>query len=181
MGYSPTFEIKYEGSLAAVTQSVRDAVLRTERGLSLFRVTTLEDQTRDSLSRERLLAILASYIGGFAVLLACIGLYGLLSYGVSLRTAEMGLRLALGAQPGSVRWLIVREATAMVAAGAVAGLLATYAAVKVVRSQLFGVEPGDPLALTGAIAVLLTLAFAAAYIPARRASRVDPLTALRHE
>jgi predicted permease len=179
--YSPTFEIRYSGSVATLTQAVRETVARIEPSLSLFRVTTLEEMTRDSLSRERLLAMLASYVGGFAVLLACIGLYGLLSYGVSLRTAEMGLRIALGAQPRSVRWLIVREATAMVASGAVLGLIAMYPVVQLVRSQLFGIEPSDPIALAGAIAVLLTLAFAAAYLPATRASRVDPLTALRHE
>ena len=179
--YSPTFEIRYSGSAATLTQAVRETVARIEPSLSLFRVTTLEEMTRDSLSRERLLAMLASYVGGFAVLLACIGLYGLLSYGVSLRTAEMGLRIALGAQPRSVRWLIVREATVMVAPGAVLGLIAMYPVVQLVRSQLFGIEPSDPMALAGAIAVLLTLAFAAAYLPATRASRVDPLTALRHE
>ena len=147
----------------------------------MFQARTLEEQTEDSFSRERLLAMLAGYFGGFAVLLACIGLYGLLSYGVTQRTAEMGLRMALGAQPSSVRWLVVRESTWTVLSGAILGLCGTFAAVRLVHTQLFGIELHDPTALAGATALLLALALAAAYLPARRASRIDPLTALRHE
>jgi ABC-type antimicrobial peptide transport system permease subunit len=144
-------------------------------------VKTLEQQTEDSFARERLLALLTSYFGGFAVLLACIGLYGLMSYGVTQRTAEMGLRMALGAPPSAVRWLVVRESAWTVIAGAAAGLAATFGVVRLVQSQLFGVQPHDPAALAGATALLLSMAFAAAYLPARRASRIDPLTALRHD
>jgi ABC-type antimicrobial peptide transport system permease subunit len=147
----------------------------------MFRVKTLEAQTHDSLSRERLLAMLTTYIGGFAALLACIGLYGLMSYGVTQRTAELGLRMALGARPRAVRWLVVREAAATVAFGAAAGLTAAFFAVRLIQTQLFGVQPHDLAALTAATMVLLTMACAAAYLPARRASRIDPLTALRHE
>jgi ABC-type antimicrobial peptide transport system permease subunit len=181
MWYSPTFEMRYAGRPAEILQSIRVAVARTDPGLTIFRIRTLEDQTQDSLARERLLALLTSYFGGFAVLLACIGLYGLLSYGVTQRTAEMGLRMALGAAPGAVRWLVVRDATVTVIAGAIAGLLGAFAVVRLVESQLFGVQPNDPVALAGATVLLLAMALAAAYIPARRASRIDPLTALRHE
>jgi predicted permease len=179
--YSPTFEIRYAGRPSEVLQSVRDVVGRVDSGLTVFRARTLEEQTEDSFSRERLLAMLASYFGGFAVLLACIGLYGLLSYAVTQRTAEMGLRLALGAPPSSVRWLIVRDSTGTVLAGAAVGLAGAFAAVRLVQTQLFGVGPYDPATITSAVALLLTMAFAAAYLPARRASRIDPLTALRHE
>jgi ABC-type lipoprotein release transport system permease subunit len=89
--------------------------------------------------------------------------------------------MALGAQPATVLWMIVREATVTVVAGTIAGLLGTLVAVRLVRSQLFGVEPHDPMALAGATALLLAMALMAAYLPARRASRVDPLCALRHE
>ena len=99
IGYSPTFEIRYAGAVADVLPSIRNAVSRAEPSLTMFRVKTLERQTEDSFARERLLALLTSYFGAFAVLLACIGLYGLMSYGVTQRTAEMGLRMALGAQP----------------------------------------------------------------------------------
>lgn len=179
--YAPTFEIRYAGSAAGLTQAIRTAVNRVDPGLTPFRVTTLERQTEDSFARERLLALLSSYFGGFAVLLACIGLYGLMSYGVTQRTAEMGLRMALGAPPSAVRWLVVRESAWPVISGAAIGLCGVFAAVRLVQSQLFGVQPYDPAALAGATVVLLTMAFAAAYLPARRASRIDPLTALRHD
>jgi predicted permease len=179
--YPPTFEIRYTGVASEIVQSIRAAVSRTDPGLTMFRVKTLEAQTRDSLSRERLLAMLSTYVGGFAVLLACIGLYGLMSYGVTRRTSEIGLRMAIGAQPSTVRWLVIRDAAATVLVGAVVGLLGSFAAVRVVESQLFGVRPHDPTALVGATLLLLAVAFVAAYLPARRASRIDPVTALRHE
>lgn len=181
LSFWPTFEIRYAGGAAEVLQSVREAVSRTDSGLTMFRVTTLEAQTRDSLSRERLLATLTSYVGGFAVLLACIGLYGLMAHSVTQRTAEIGLRMALGAAPASVRWLVIRDATAPVVAGAVVGLLGSFGAVRLIEAQLFGVTPYDPLTLGSATLVLLAAAFAAAFLPARRASRIDPMIALRCE
>jgi predicted permease len=181
MWWTPTFEIRHAGAAAGIVQLAREAVLRTDPGLTMFRVKTLESQTEESLSRERLLAMLTSYFGGFAVLLACIGLYGLMSYGVTQRTAEVGLRMALGAQPRAVRRLILRDAAATVIVGAVSGLAGALAAAQLVKAQLFGVEPHDPAALTLATVLLLAMAFAAAYLPARRASRIDPLAALRHE
>ena len=117
----------------------------------------------------------------FAVLLACIGLYGLMSYGVTLRTAELGLRMALGAQPAAVRWLIVRESAGTVAIGIALGLFGVFGVVRLLQSQLFGVEPYDRAAFGGAVALLVAMTCAAAYPPARRASRIDPLTALRHD
>ena len=154
---------------------------RTDPGLSIFRLKTLQVQTEESLSRERLLAGIAAYVGAFALLLTCIGLYGLMSFGVTQRTPEMGLRMALGARPSAVRWLVVRESTATVLVGVVAGLVLASASSRMVRSQLFGVEPADPLILAASTLLLLTVAFAAAYVPAARAARIDPTTALRHE
>jgi predicted permease len=181
MGYTPSVEVRFAGRASDLVSSIRSVVSRVDPGLTMLRIRTLEDQTKDSLSRERLLALMATYFGGFAVLLACIGLYGLMSFGVTQRTAEIGLRMALGAQPASVKWLVVREAAVTVIAGAAAGLFSALGLVRLIQSQLFGIEPHDPLALAGATAVLLILAFGAAYLPARRASRIDPLTALRHE
>ena len=179
--YSPSYEIRYAGRAADVLQAAREAVARIDSGLTVFRARTLEEETEYSFSRERLLAMLASYFGGFAVLLACIGLYGLLSYGVIQRTAEMGLRMALGAPASAVRWLVVRESAWTVLIGAAVGLATAVAVLRLVQAQLFGVQPHDPVAIAAAVAVLLAMAFAAAYLPARRASRIDPLTALRHE
>ena len=180
-GYTPTFEIRYDGAVSDLARLVREQVNRVDSGLEMFAVRTLEAQTEVQLSRERLLALLTTYFGLFALVLACIGLYGVMSDRVSLRTAEIGLRVALGAQAGSVHWLILREATITVLIGGVVGLAGSMAAASVVRSQLFGVEPHDPLALAGASFVLVALAGIAAYLPARRASRIDPLAALRHE
>jgi ABC-type antimicrobial peptide transport system permease subunit len=179
--YAPTFEIRHAGPAAGLTQAIRAAVSRADPGLTMFRVRTLEEQTQDSFARERLLALLTTYFGAFAVFLACIGLYGLMTYGVTQRTAEMGLRMALGAQPSAVRWLVVRENAWTVIAGAVIGLCGAFGVVGLVQSQLFGVQPYDPAALGGATILLLAMASAAAYLPARRASRIDPLTALRHD
>lgn len=181
MWYSPTFEIRYSGSLAAVLQAARTVVARVDPGLVMFRVRTLEAQTRDSLARERLLAVFTSYFGGFAVLLACVGLYGLMSYGVTRRTAEIGLRLALGSPLSGVRRLVIGEAAAIVAAGSAMGLVGSFVTVRLVQNQLFGVAPHDPVALAAATLLLLILALTAAYLPARRAARIDPLAALRHE
>jgi putative ABC transport system permease protein len=179
--YTPSFEIRYGGAAADVSAAIRAAVTRVDSGLTPYRMTTLERQTEDSFARERLLALLTSYFGGFAVLLACIGLYGLLSYGVTQRTAELGLRMALGAPPAAVRRLIVGESAGTVLTGVAFGLAGVFGVVRLVETQLFGVPPTDPAALAGATGLLLTMAFAAAYLPARRASRIDPLTALRHE
>jgi predicted permease len=179
--YSPTFEVRAAGSALDLVPAIRAAVSRVDPGLMLFRIRTLEAQTQDSFARERLLAVLSAYFGGFAALLACVGLYGLMSYGVTQRTAEMGLRMALGAPPAAVRWLVVRESAWTVIAGATGGLAAALAAVRLVQSQLFGVEPHDPAALGGGTVLLLVMALVAAYLPARRASRIDPLHALRHE
>jgi predicted permease len=178
---SQTLEIRYAGSAADILPAIREAVSRAEPALTMFRVKTLERQTEESFARERLLAWLTSYFGAFAVLLACIGLYGLMSYGVTQRTAELGLRMALGAQPSAVRWLVVRESAWTVIAGAAIGLVAVFGVVRFFQSQLFGVEPNDPPTLAGATALLLGMALAAAYLPTRRASRIDPLTALRHD
>jgi predicted permease len=181
ISFAPTFAMRYGGSAADLLPRVSEAITRVDPGLTPFRVTTLEQQTGDSFARERLLAMLTSYFGGFAALLSCIGLYGLVSYGVSRRTAEMGLRMALGAPPSAVRWLVVREDAGTILAGTAAGVVAAAAAVRLVRSQLYGVEPFDPTTVAAATLALLLMAFAAAYLPARRAARIDPLTALRHE
>jgi predicted permease len=178
---TPTFEIRYAGSTAEAVSAVRASLAATEPALTPFRIKTLETQTEETLSREEMLAMLTTYCGGFAVLLACIGLYGLMTYSVSQRTAELGLRMALGAQPGDVRWMVLRENSATVLVGVVVGLAGAVAAAQLVRTQLFGLEPHDPATLMASAAVLMAMALGAAYIPAARASRVDPIRALRHE
>jgi len=181
MFFTPTFVIRSMSDSMVLIRPIREAVARIDPGLTVFRLKTLEAQTEESLSRERLLATVTSYVGAFAVLLACIGLYGLMSYVVTQRTAEMGLRIALGAPPAAVRWLVVRDATAPVLVGAAVGLVASLTAVRPIRTLLVGVEPHDPIALATSMVLLLVMAFAAAFLPAHRASRVEPVVALRCE
>jgi len=178
---APTFEVRYAGTTADAMSAVRASLAATDPVLTQFRIKTLEAQTEESLSREEMLAMLTTYCGGFAVLLACIGLYGLMAYSVAQRTGELGLRMALGAPPRNVRWMVLRENSATVLVGVIVGLAGAAAAARLVRTQLFGLEPNDPAALAVSAAVLMAMALGAAYIPATRASKVDPIRALRHE
>jgi putative ABC transport system permease protein len=181
IGYAPTVLVRHAGSASDALRSARAVVASVAEDLTLFQTTTLETRTRESLSRERLLALLSAYAGGFALLLACIGLYGLMMYGVTQRTPELGLRMALGSPPSAIRRIVLREGVATVLAGAVAGFAAAWLLVRLVRAQLYAVEPTDPVAFAASILLLVTVAGAAAYLPAWRASRIDPLTALRRE
>jgi putative ABC transport system permease protein len=134
-----------------------------------------------SILRERLLAQLSGFFGALALLLASIGLYGLLAYSVESRTHEIGIRLALGAQAPSVRWLILREALLLLLAGVAVGLPLIVAVTRWAASLLYGLTPTDPVTLGLAVLLLLAVALLAGYVPARRATKLDPLTALRHE
>lgn len=142
---------------------------------------TLAQQVDDDLAQERLLATLAGFFGGLAVLLAMIGLYGVLSYLVAHRQMEFGLRMALGARRGSILWLVMRDVLLVLAAGVTVGLAAALAAGRVLQQLLFGLEPHDPATIGMAIALLSAMAALAGYVPARRATRVDPIIALRSE
>ena len=141
----------------------------------------LTEQVDASLAQERAMATLASAFGLLALSLACIGLYGVVAYSVARRTKEMGIRMALGAQRRRVIGMIVKGAVRLVVVGIALGLPAAWAASRWVKSMLFGLTPTDPTTMTGAALVLASAALLAAYVPARRASRVDPMTALRHE
>ncbi len=179
--YPPTYELRYAGGTSEVLQSLRELVARVDAGLLLTRVNTLEDQTRDSLSRERLLATLTGFAGLFAWLLAGIGLYGLSAHTVNQRTREFGLRMALGAHPASIGWSVLRASAGTTLAGLVIGLATALMGLRLVRAAVTGVEPADPAALGGAALALLVLAGLASFVPARRASRVDPIGALRQD
>jgi ABC-type antimicrobial peptide transport system permease subunit len=142
---------------------------------------TIDQQIDDSMLQERLVARLASVFGALAVILACIGIYGVLSYAVVRRTREIGIRLAIGARRRAVMWLVLRETVVLVAIGLLLGAPLVVSAGRYVRSQLFEVTSNDPLAITAAMFVLACAAIAAAYLPARRASSLDPMVALRYE
>jgi putative ABC transport system permease protein len=159
---------------------VRAAIGEVNRGISLeFR--NFETQVNDSLLQPRMVALLSAFFGGLALLLAMIGLYGVTAYGVARRQAEIGIRMALGAQPGSVIWLVLREVAAMLAIGTLLGLGASLAAGRLVASLLYGVKPYDAAPLAIAAVVLGIATGIAAYLPAHRAARLDPMAALREE
>jgi predicted permease len=134
-----------------------------------------------TIVRERLMVTLSGFFGLLALLLACIGLYGILSYGVAGRTTEIGIRMALGAERRDVFWLILREALLLVIAGVTMGLPLIFAVARLASTLLFGLTPTDPVSLLLTALLMLAVAMVAGYLPARRATRVDPMEALRHE
>jgi ABC-type antimicrobial peptide transport system permease subunit len=133
------------------------------------------------MDQEQLISQLCTWFAVLALLLTSIGLYGVMTYNVARRTHEIGVRMALGAQNREVQWMILRESLLLLGIGIVLGVPATMAATRLVGAQLFGLTPSDPLAFITAIVAISTVALLAAYFPARRATRVDPIVALRDE
>jgi ABC-type antimicrobial peptide transport system permease subunit len=155
--------------------------LRSATGLPVTDVETMEEIVSISTSRQRVNMLLMSVFGGAALLLAAIGIYGLMAYSVQQRTQEIGIRVAMGAEAGRVRTMVIRQGMVLVVVGLVVGLLAAYFLANVLASALFEVEPRDPLVFVTVVGVLTAIALAAVTIPAIRASRVDPIEALRSE
>jgi putative ABC transport system permease protein len=149
--------------------------------LPFIEIHTLAEEVDASTASERLTAALASLFGLLAAILAALGIYGLLSYAVAQRHREIGIRMAVGARSGDIAWMIARQALAMVAVGIVAGLTAAYSAAPTVRSLLYGVAPWDGMSIGAATAFVLLISTLATVIPAARAVRVQPATALRDE
>jgi ABC-type antimicrobial peptide transport system permease subunit len=144
-------------------------------------VRTQDEQISANLQQERIFAGLTSGFGVLALILACVGIYGIMAYAVVQRTSEIGLRLALGAIPGQVWVMVLREASWMSATGIAIGLGAAFVLARFVRSMLYGVTASDPLTFSGTALLLLIIALGAAWIPARRAAKIDPMVALRYE
>jgi putative ABC transport system permease protein len=174
------FEIRTAMKPGALIPAVRDAMASVNKSASL-QFTTLNQEADDSVAQEHLMAVLSGFFGGLALLLTAIGLYGVMAYVVTQRTHEIGIRMALGAQRGSILRLVMRDATIVLVAGVSAGLLGSIWITRLVKSLLFGLTPNDPLTLALAIAAVVAVALVATYIPARRAMRVDPMVALRYE
>ena len=175
-----TFLIRSQVGLPSLLNSVKGTIAGVNPAIDVqFKV--LRTQIRESLVQDELMATLCGFFGVLAVTLAAIGLYGVIAYTVAKRTNEIGIRMALGAQRSCVIGLILREVAVLIAIGVVVGVGLTLAGSKASGSLLFGLKPHDPLTLVLAIVVLATIGFAASFIPARRATRVDPVVALRDE
>jgi predicted permease len=165
----------------SLVPAVRKAVAEVDRNLPLEGITTQKLAIKESLHLERLLASLCGSLALLALVLSCIGLYGIMAYNVARRTGEMGIRKALGAQPSDVAWPILQEALTLAAIGIAIGLPVALALVRGIRSVFYGIEPYDPLTVIGTVVIMVGVAALAAWIPARRAAKIDPMEALRHE
>ena len=166
---------------ASLTETVRSAMQQIDADVPMTGITTQTEQVSGRFAQERLFALAYSLFGALALLLACIGLFGLMSYSVSRRTNEIGIRMALGAQRAGVVGMVLRESMLMVAIGVMVGLAGAIAGGRFVESVLFGLSTTDTLTISGAIGVTALVSLMAGYLPARRAARVDPMVALRYE
>jgi ABC-type antimicrobial peptide transport system permease subunit len=176
-----TFEVKTAASLASVVPKIRAVVKAVDPDLPVLNVRTQTEQIDATLSEERGFATLTTCFGLLALLLASIGIYGVMAYTVSRRTNEIGIRMALGAQARQVLRMVLAESSVLAVIGIIAGLAAALAATRVLTSMLFGVKPTDPATFCAAAALLLLVALLSALVPAWRAATVEPITALRHE
>jgi ABC-type antimicrobial peptide transport system permease subunit len=174
-------EVRTVGDPAAAIANVRREIAAVDRRLPVLQAAEMRDQVDASIAAERLVANLSSAFGLLALTLAAVGLYGVIAFVSARRTAEIGIRMALGAQRAQVLWLVMKDALQMLAAGAALGLPAAWAASRLVSSLLFGLRAEDPSTIIVATAVLMGVGALAGFLPARRAARVDPMVALRHE
>ncbi len=175
------FELRTFADPKSVIAAARKQVQQVDPSLPVNSVTTLDENLSRNLTQERLIAQLSAFFGLLALLLAAVGLYGVLSYAIARRTNEIGIRMALGASRAQVAGMILRETLTLVVIGTVIGVPVAIGASRLVTSRLYGLKGADPVTLIVAVLVLAIVAAAAAYVPARRASKVDPLVALRYE
>jgi predicted permease len=176
-----TYYVRAEGDESAVATAIRQTVQRLDPNLPVFDLKPMEIQVGESLFVERMVAALSVAFGALATVLAAIGLYGVMSYAVARRTREIGIRMALGAARRSVLWLVLKEVAVLAVLGVAGGLAGAFYVTRRVESQLFGVAPHDPLTLVAAVIMLLVVALLAGLLPARRATGIDPILALRAE
>jgi len=179
--YLNDFEVRYTGKPDAIISEVRQAIGQVDRSLPVAYQGTMVEQVNRSIAGQALIARLSTFFGLLAAFLACIGIYGLMSYAVMRRTNEIGIRMALGAETSGVLWMVMRESLILVAAGVGIGIPAALAAARLVSSVLYGLKASDPVTIASSALVMIAVAALAGYLPARRAAKVDPMVALRYE
>ncbi|HEV8247803.1 MAG TPA: ABC transporter permease, partial [Polyangiaceae bacterium] len=179
--YITSVEARASGNPQNVIAGVRNALASVDRNLPVRDIVVVEDLIERGLTRERLVARLAGAFGILALLLAAIGLYGVISYSVARRTNEMGVRLALGATPASVSWVVLRDSLGTIIAGIAVGLIIWFPLLGLTRSLIYGLSPHDPFTLGIGAFLLLTVGMLAGVVPALRAARIDPIEAIRAE
>ncbi|MGA7859439.1 MAG: FtsX-like permease family protein, partial [Terracidiphilus sp.] len=181
LDFGATYEVRTRLKTEAIAPDIRRVVQSIDPDLPLIDLRTQREQIDSIMQQERIFASLTAGFGVLALALACVGVYGVMSYSVARRTSEIGIRLALGAQPGQMRRMILRESSGLAVVGIVAGAGTALMLTRLVKSMLYGIQPNDPTTLCAGILLLLAVALAASWIPARRAAGVQPMEALRHE
>jgi predicted permease len=179
--YLNDFEVRYTGNSEAAIAAIRQAIHDVDRTLPISEVMTLNEQVARSTTNQRLVAQVSAFFGLLAAFLSCIGIYGLMSYVVSRRTNEIGVRMALGAERSQVLWSIMRESLGLVTLGIAIGVPVAVAGSRLISSMLYGLRASDPVTMFAGVGALLAVAALAGYLPARRASLVDPMISLRYE
>jgi ABC-type antimicrobial peptide transport system permease subunit len=174
-------EVRSIGNPSTVAAQARQVLADIDPGLLILGVDTVSEQISSALNQENVIADLAGFFGLLAAALACAGIYGLLSYMIQRRAGEIGIRMALGANRSAVVRMVIRQALVQGVAGILIGIPAALATTHVVANQLFGVSPADPINSGTAALVMILCAAIAAFLPAHRASHIDPMTALRHD
>jgi predicted permease len=181
LGVVNEIEVRAVGNPTAVTAEVRKAIQEIDQNLPVTDVITLTKQVSDSLGQPRAISELTSFFGLLGLVLACIGLYGIMAYNVSRRTNEIGIRMALGAQKVEILWMVLRQSLLLIVIGIAVAVPVALASARLMVSLLYGVRPADPLSIVLAALVITAVGLLAGYLPARQAANVDPMVSLRHE
>ncbi len=179
--YAYWLQVRSIGDPAKIAGEIRAALADVDPDLPILKIQTIDEQFDDRISKQQFVSKLAGFFALLALTLACIGIYGVLTYNVVRRTSELGVRMALGASRGMLLWLVLRESLTLLATGVLLGIPVSLAASQLIKAGLFGVHPMDPLTILAAVLIVSACSLTGSYLPARRATKIDPMTALRYE